>query len=92
MNDDWAGPAAALFRSLGNDMRLRILILLKNGEMSGPQIQERLGVGLVLQLQLARMVRDHLLTPRRVGKSIYYQLSDRRPATELEPVVRAFRE
>ena len=95
MNDElaWAGPAAALFRSLGNSIRLQVLSLLKSGEMSRSQIQERLGVTtIVLQQQLARLLRHHLLTVRRDSRALYYALSDRRPAKELEPVVRAFRD
>ncbi len=42
--DTWAGPAGALFRSLGHEYRLEIMELLRTGPLSGDLLAARTGV------------------------------------------------
>ena len=94
MNDDlaWAGPAAALFWSLSNEVRVQVLLLLRGGEMSSSALQQRLGRrGAGFTQHMKSLVRDGLVVVRHEGHFVHYRLSDRRPAKELYPVARAFR-
>ena len=86
----WAESAGALCRSLSNEVRLKILFHLKGGEKSVRQLTRLLGgKNLALQPQLARLVRDHLVTVRREGRETFYARSRRTIASELVEVARA---
>ncbi len=77
-------------RSLGDETRLRLLLLLQQEELSVVEIQEILGMGQsrisshLAQLRQAGLVRD-----RRAGKNIYYQLSGDAIFDELKPILEA---
>src|SRR6478609_536004 len=77
-------------RSLGDETRLRLLLLLQQEELSVVEIQEILGMGQsrisshLAQLRQAGLVRD-----RRAGKNIYYQLSGDGILDELKPILEA---
>ncbi len=73
---NWAGPASALFRTLGSDTRLLILQHLRDGARTTNELAGLVGVtkaNLIAHLQ--RLVRDHLVTMRREGRVITYSLA-----------------
>ena len=72
---EWAGPAGALFRTLGSDTRLLILEHLREGEKTTNELAGLVGVSkLNLTAHLQRLVRDNLVTMRR-GKPAIYALA-----------------
>jgi DNA-binding transcriptional ArsR family regulator len=73
---EWAGPASALFRTLGSDTRLLILLHLRDGAKSAAELAGPVGVTKVrLGAHLQRLVRGHLVTTRREGLIILYALA-----------------
>ncbi|MEK0445144.1 MAG: hypothetical protein RLZZ399_465 [Verrucomicrobiota bacterium] len=74
-------------RLLADETRLRLLLLLREEELSVVEIQEVLGMGQsrisshLAQLRGARLVRD-----RRAGKNIYYAPGEALQEGELGPV------
>lgn len=69
--------AAALFRSAGDASRLKLLELLMNGEHCVTELAEELGERMSTVSERLRLLRaDGLVTRRREGKHMYYQLSD----------------
>ncbi len=74
----WAGPAGALFATLGQEFRLKILHHLRNGALSGNQLVNRVGAtkGL-LQAHLVRLQQDNLISREGTGgKAVYALTSD----------------
>lgn len=69
---------AYILKGIGHAVRLQIIGELKNGEdLAVGTLQERLDIEqTVLSHHLAKMRDLGLLTSRREGKSIYYQLKD----------------
>ena len=73
---NWAGPASALFRTLGSDTRLLILQQLRDGARTTAELAGPVGVTTVrLATHLQRLVRDHLVTTRRQERIIFYALA-----------------
>ncbi|MDB4990658.1 MAG: Transcriptional regulator, ArsR family [Myxococcaceae bacterium] len=69
--------AAALFRALGDTARLSLLERLAGGEYCVTELAEATGEGLSTISQRLRTLRsERLLRRRRVGKHVYYTLSD----------------
>lgn len=70
------GQACALMKVLANADRLRIVCLLSQGERWVGALQEELGiVQPTLSQQLTVLREEGLVSTRREGKNIYYQLS-----------------
>lgn len=69
--------ASELLKALSHETRLLILSMLCEGEMSVSEIENimQLPQAKVSQ-QLARLRSDNLVTTRREGRQIYYQLAD----------------
>jgi len=68
---------AALFRTLGHPARVRILELLRDGELSVGALQEELGIDSGGTSQhLAALRRIGLVESRREGTSVYYRAAD----------------
>ncbi len=73
---NWAGPASALFRTLGSDTRLLILLHLREGAKSADELAGPVGVTKArLTAHLQRLVRNHLITMHREGLIITYTLA-----------------
>lgn len=65
--------SAELLRVLGHETRLRILMLLAQGEHAVGSIDIVSGIGQPgLSQQLAILRKAHLVTTRRVAKQVYY--------------------
>lgn len=81
-----AGPAqpihqvkAEFFRTLGHPARVRVLELLKDGEMTVGQLQAALGIDSSGASQhLAAMRRQGILEARKEGTSVHYSVRDPR--------------
>ncbi|AQQ67415.1 metalloregulator ArsR/SmtB family transcription factor [Microbulbifer agarilyticus] len=74
---DAAGQASALLRSLGNQDRLLLLCQLSQEELCVGDIEERLGIHQPsLSQQLGVLRREGLVTTRREGKRVFYQVAD----------------
>ncbi|MCL7461359.1 metalloregulator ArsR/SmtB family transcription factor [Pseudomonas sp. NW5] len=72
-----AERAAQLLRVLGNPDRLLLLCQLAGGERSVGELQATLGIlQPTLSQQLAVLRREALVSTRRDGKQIHYQISD----------------
>jgi DNA-binding transcriptional ArsR family regulator len=66
---------AELFRVLGHETRLRLLILLAAGEHAVSEIDAVSGIGQPgLSQQLAILRKARLVTTRRVAKQVYYRV------------------
>ncbi len=74
---NWAGPASALFRTLGSDTRLLVLLHLRDGARTIGELAGLVGVTKVgLAAHLQRLVRDNLVTMRREKPTIYALASE----------------
>ena len=72
---------AAMFKALGNPIRIRILEILTEGERTVSQLQAELRLDSSGTSQhLTALRNQHLLQSRRVGTSVYYSLRDPRIA------------
>jgi ArsR family transcriptional regulator len=73
--------AAQLFRAMGDSPRLRILELLKKGELCVTEIVAAVNEKFSTVSQRLRILRSEgLIRRRRAGNHIYYGLSDRHVA------------
>ncbi len=76
---------ADFFRALGHPARVRILELLRDGELTVGKLQVELGIDSSGASQhLAAMRRQGLLESRREGTSVYYRVRDPRTFQLLE--------
>ena len=68
---------ASICRTFSHPKRLKILNLLREGELSVGELAERMGVSLANVSQHLAILRDKgVVVPRREGVSIYYQVSN----------------
>jgi DNA-binding transcriptional ArsR family regulator len=82
---------ADLFKALAHPGRIRILELLRDGEMSVSDLQ--LGLGMVpssVSQQLAILRMKNLVATRKAGNMIFYRLRDRRVNDLLDVARRMF--
>ncbi|MDR2327430.1 MAG: metalloregulator ArsR/SmtB family transcription factor [Acidovorax sp.] len=71
-----AGEAVALLKVLGNADRLMLLCQLTQQERTVGELEQLTGIGQpTLSQQLGVLRREGLVTTRRDGKFIWYQLS-----------------
>ncbi|MHB8693121.1 MAG: ArsR/SmtB family transcription factor [Solirubrobacteraceae bacterium] len=70
---------AEFFRTLGHPVRVRMLQLLREGEMKVGALQSSLGLDSSgASQQLAALRKQGLVSSRREGTSVYYRLKDER--------------
>lgn len=70
---------AEFFRTLGHPMRVRVLELLRDGEMTVGELQAALGIDSSGASQhLATMRRQGILEARKEGTSVHYSVRDPR--------------
>ena len=68
---------AYFFRALAHPIRIRILETLGAGERSVQELQEALGLEQpIVSQQLAILRGKNIVTPRKVGTTVRYALSD----------------
>ena len=74
-----AGKATAMLRVLANEDRLLLLCQLTQGEACVSDLEELLGIHQpTLSQQLGVLRAEDIVSTRREGKKIYYQVSDER--------------
>ena len=74
---DLAERQAAICRVFGNTRRLLILWLLSKGELSVNEIAARAGSTLQnISQHLSLLRKSGIVTSRRAGQTIYYQIAD----------------
>jgi len=72
-----AEKQAALCRAIGNTRRLYILWVLSKEELSVHEITQRVGSSLQNVSQHLRVLKESgIVTTRRAGQTIYYQIAD----------------
>lgn len=69
--------AAAIFRALGDPQRLRILVMLEDGERCVSELCQALQDNMPAISQRLRLLKaERIVRARRDGKHIYYALAD----------------
>lgn len=69
--------AASIFRALGEEGRLKTLMLISNKERCVTEIANVLGENLAAVSQRLKLLRaERIVVSRRQGKHIYYALAD----------------
>ena len=67
---------AKRLKALGEPLRLRIVDVLRKGELTVGQISDRLAAEMVTTSHHLQILKNaDLVTPRREGRFIYYRLS-----------------
>jgi len=88
---DNACRASNFLKAISHEGRLMILCHLVTGEKSVTELEDLLSARqAAVSQQLARLRLEGLVTPRRVGKTIYYSLTDERPKRMLETIYDLF--
>jgi DNA-binding transcriptional ArsR family regulator len=65
-----------IFRALGHDVRLKLLLALREEELSVSELESRTGVAQpTLSQQLGIMRNGNLLLTRREGKAVHYRVN-----------------
>ncbi len=79
-----AGEATAMLRVLANEDRLLLLCQLTQGEACVSELEQLLAIRQpTLSQQLGILRTEDLVSTRRDGKKIYYQISDARAVSVL---------
>jgi DNA-binding transcriptional ArsR family regulator len=77
--EDLAELIARRFRALAEPLRVRMLDLLRDGELSVNELAERLGAGQQnVSKHLALLVDAGMLARRKEGNHVYYRIADQR--------------
>lgn len=80
-----AGQASAVLKNLGNEDRLILLCHLSQAELSVGELSELTGITQpTLSQQLGVLRHEQMVTTRREGKHIYYQIADEKVKTLLQ--------
>ena len=75
--DDLAELIARRFRALGDPLRVRILDLLRDEELSVTMLAGRLGAGQQnVSKHLGVLVESGMLARRKQGTHVYYRIAD----------------
>ncbi len=86
-----AGAATAMLRVLANEDRLLLLCQLTQGEKCVSELEELLDIYQpTLSQQLGILRNEGLVSTRREGKNIYYQVVDRKELTLLNTLYELF--
>jgi DNA-binding transcriptional ArsR family regulator len=86
-----AGQACKLMKVLANPDRLMILCQLSKGELCVGEIEAQLGiVQPTLSQQLTVLREEDLVSTRRDGKNIYYQLNSTQALAVIKTLYKQF--
>ncbi|MGA8784926.1 MAG: metalloregulator ArsR/SmtB family transcription factor [Polaromonas sp.] len=81
---DAAGQATAMLRVLANEDRLLLLCQLTQGEVCVSELEELLGIRQpTLSQQLGILRAEEIVSTRREGKKVFYQVCDERVVSML---------
>ena len=88
---DQAKEASDLLKALSHETRLMILCLLSEGEMSVSEIEDIVDLPqATVSQQLARLRFSGLVTTRREGRTIHYNLADGEVRNVIESLYKLF--
>lgn len=86
-----AGEAVVMLKLLGNEDRLLLLCQLSMQERTVGELEQLTGVSQpTLSQQLGILRREGLVTTRREGKFIWYQLADARALQLMQTLYQLF--
>lgn len=86
-----AGEAVAMLKLLGNEDRLLLLCQLAQQERTVSELEQLTGVSQpTLSQQLGILRREGLVSTRREGKFIWYQLADARALQLMQALYQLF--
>ncbi len=86
-----ARRASAFLKALAHEGRLMILCILADGEKSVSELEDMLSLRQpTVSQQLARLRADGLVSTRRDGKAIYYNLASEEARTVIGAVYDVF--
>jgi ArsR family transcriptional regulator len=86
-----AGEAVAMLKLLGNEDRLLLLCQLAQQERTVSELEQLTGVSQpTLSQQLGILRREGLVSTRREGKFIWYQLTDARALQLMQALYQLF--
>ena len=75
--DEEVDRLASLFQLFSDDNRLRIMLVLREGETCVNDISSKVGMSMTAISHQLKSLRDaKLVKPRRHGKMVYYSLAD----------------
>lgn len=75
--EDLAELIARRFRAIGEPLRVRLLDLLRDGELSVNELAEQLGAGQQnVSKHLAVLADAGMLARRKQGNHVYYRIAD----------------
>jgi DNA-binding transcriptional ArsR family regulator len=75
--DELAELIAGRFRAIGDPLRVRLLDLLREGELTVNELAERLGAGQQnVSKHLAVLAESGILARRKEGTRVYYRVAD----------------
>jgi ArsR family transcriptional regulator len=87
-----AGEASGMLRVLANEDRLLLLCQISQGECCVSDLEALVGVHQpTLSQQLGVLRNEGVVSTRRDGKHIYYQIEDRRILVLLQTLYQLFR-
>ncbi|RKR06240.1 ArsR family transcriptional regulator [Kushneria sinocarnis] len=80
--------SASLLKAMANENRLRILCLLRKGEMSVTELNTQLDLSQsALSQHLAVLRREELVNTRRASQTIYYSLRGEQAVAVIDTLV-----
>lgn len=86
-----AGEASSFMQACAHQSRLMLLCQLAQEEMNVGQLEERLGLRQPsLSQQLGVLRRQGLITGRRCGQQVYYQVADPRVLAMVKSLYQIF--
>ncbi|MGB3068020.1 MAG: metalloregulator ArsR/SmtB family transcription factor [Ottowia sp.] len=86
-----ASEAVGMLKVLGNEDRLMLMCQLSQQELTVGELEQLAGIAQpTLSQQLGILRREGLVTTRREGKFIWYQLADGRALQLMQTIHRLF--
>ncbi len=77
MQDQLHNFKANFFKALSHTARIKILELLRGGELSVTELQDRLGIeSSSVSQHLSILRQKNIVDSRKVGTTVYYRVSD----------------
>ncbi len=88
---DNAKRASDFLKALAHESRLLILCILAEGETSVSELEQQLGLRQpTVSQQLARLRAEGLVSTRRDGKTVYYNLASEEARTVISAIYDVF--